>query len=135
MSLNKFLNSTGLRQIFLIDCLGALVSTVMLGVVLVRFEGAFGMPVPVLYALASIALVFACYSFLGFMGKLGPRGIYLQIIATANLLYCCLTLVLVWYHFPSLTALGIAYFVLEKLIVVPLAMFEWKRGREMDTGR
>jgi hypothetical protein len=46
------------KQLFLIDNLGGLLSTLLLGVVLVRFKTAFGMPLHVLYTLSCIACVY-----------------------------------------------------------------------------
>ncbi len=112
------------KNFFLIDGLGAIVSAIMLGVVLVRFEEFFGMPAAVLYGLAGAAAVFAVYSFschFFFMEKWQP---FLRLIGTVNLLYCGLTLGMVIYWQEPLTAWGIAYFVGEMAIVVTLAITE-----------
>jgi hypothetical protein len=52
--------------------------------------------------------------------------IFLKIIAFANLFYCFITFGLVIYYFNSITILGIMYFIIEKIIVIPLAVFELK---------
>lgn len=49
------------RRLFLIDGLGAIVSAVLLGVVLVRFEHLFGMPQKARYFLALFPSFFAGY--------------------------------------------------------------------------
>ena len=52
------LNKINPKKLFLIDSLGALISAVMLGLVLTRFEHIFGMPQNVLYFLSFIACTF-----------------------------------------------------------------------------
>jgi hypothetical protein len=44
------------KTLFLIDAIGAVLSTVLLGIVLVAFEKYIGMPTNVLYALAATSL-------------------------------------------------------------------------------
>jgi hypothetical protein len=117
------------KKIFLIDSIGAVISACMLGLVLVHFQQYIGMPTMVLYMLAIIASVFAAYSFLGYLGKLWPDTIALKVISLGNLAYCCLTICLMVYFYKSLTLLGIIYFALEKLIVIPLAILEWKTSK------
>jgi hypothetical protein len=43
------------KKIFLIDGIGALLSAVFLGVILVKFEESFRMPRTILYLLSSVA--------------------------------------------------------------------------------
>jgi hypothetical protein len=117
------------KKIFLIDSIGAVISACMLGLALVHFQQYIGMPAKVLYSLAAIASVFAVYSFLGYLGKLWPHTIALKVISLGNLAYCSLTVFLMINHYESLTVLGITYFVTEKLIVVPLAILEWKTSK------
>ncbi|MCO6487363.1 MAG: hypothetical protein J5I98_03045 [Phaeodactylibacter sp.] len=114
------------RKLFLIDGLGALLSAFLLGVVLVWWEPVFGMPPKVLYPLAAIAGVFAVYSLSCCFFLTQNRRPFLRGIAVANLLYCCLTLGLVFYFYPQLTALGVAYFLVEITVVLILAGVELK---------
>ena len=46
------------KKLFLIDGFGAIISAFLLGVVLVKFEEKIGVPVSVLYLLATIPLFF-----------------------------------------------------------------------------
>jgi len=115
-----------IKQFFLIDCLGAITSTFLLGFVLVQFESFFGMPADTLYVLAGIAACFAVYSGLGYLVTGMQRPVFLRLIAIVNLLYCLLTLSLVYVHREVITTWGVAYFVGEVAIVVFLAMREWK---------
>jgi len=114
------------RTLFLIDGFGAMLSAFMLGFVLMNNQPLIGMPVEELQILASIPCLFAMYSFAGrfiIKGRVEP---YLKWIAIANLMYCLTTAGLVLLFFTELTALGIAYFVLEMAIVVYLARAELK---------
>ncbi len=114
------------RKLFLLDGIGAIVSALSLGVVLVQFESIFGMPKQVLYCLAAAASIFAIYSLTCYFSNIKYWRPFLKVIAFANLSYCFATAILVFYFYQELTVLGILYFVLEKLIVVPLALFELK---------
>lgn len=50
----------------------------------------------------------------------------MKIIATANLLYCCLTAGLIVVYYQELTVWGLTYFVLEMAVIVVLAAIEWQ---------
>ncbi|MCB0589408.1 MAG: hypothetical protein KDD06_29250 [Phaeodactylibacter sp.] len=113
------------QKLFLIDGLGALLSAVLLGVVLVQWEHAFGMPRQALYPLAAIAGLFAVYSLSCYWRLSENRRPYLRVIAVANLLYCCLSLALVVYFYSQLTVLGVAYFLVEIAVVLILAGLEY----------
>ncbi len=117
-----------IKRFFLIDCLGAITSTFLLGFVLVRFQSFFGMPTGTLYVLAGIAACFAVYSGMGYLITGLQKPAFLRTIAVANVLYCLLTLSLVYVYREVITAWGIAYFVGEVVIVVLLATREWKRA-------
>lgn len=113
------------EKIFLIDGLGALLTAVCIGLIMTNFQSFFGMPLDFLYLLAGIACIFAVYSFsCHFLLKKRKKG-FLQAIMIANLAYCCLTLVLIFHFFELLTYPGIAYFLLEILIILVLVYREW----------
>ena len=116
------------KQLFLIDALGALVSALCLGFLLVRFESRFGMPKNVLYMLASIAIGFSINSVASwaFVKQSWRRS--LRIIAIANLHYCCLTAILVLYYWQQLTAMGLTYFMIEVILVVLLSYSEFRNS-------
>ena len=101
------------KSLFLIDSLGGLLSALLLGVVLARFEAIFGMPQKVLYFLSCFAGVYATYSFVSYWLMKENWRPYLKGIAIANGLYCCLTIGLVIYHRKALTHWGLSYFLLE----------------------
>lgn len=114
------------KLIFLIDGFGAILSVFLLGVVLVRLENFIGMPSQTLYILAAIAGVFSIYSFFCSFRITNKWRTFLKVIAFANLSYCLLTFSLLFYHQSELTTLGIVYFLIEIMVIVGLALFEWK---------
>lgn len=114
------------KQIFLIDSLGAVLTAVLLSQVLVRLVPFFGMPESILYLLAGIAACFALYSFTCYLLVKDNWRPFLLGIAIANTLYCMVTFSLVVYLFNSMTALGIAYFIGEIILVLGLVALELK---------
>lgn len=112
------------KKIFLIDSLGAAITALTIGIALVQFQPYIGMPTPILYRLAWVAVGLALYS--GLCYYLMPRKwqIWMKIVALANLAYCGLTLGLVIYLWRSLQGLGITYFLLEIAVIVALAIVE-----------
>jgi hypothetical protein len=119
------------KKLFLLDGLGACLTAFLLGIVLTAFNEYFGMPQKTLNVLALIALGFAFYSFFCFFFIGSTWRFFLKIIAAANLLYCCLTTVLVIYFYPQLTVFGVIYFLLEIVVVCGLVFVElrWANKR------
>lgn len=117
------------KKILLLDSVGALVSTIMLGVVLTTFEPVIGMPRSVLYVLAAIAFAFCIYSSLSYFLSGENWRPLLKGIFAANLLYCCLTIGLVIYLFEGLTTLGLLYFAGEVVVIISLATLEFSIAR------
>ena len=126
MTLHRKLKKMNLnpRKLFLIDSFGALITALLLSLVLARFEDTFGMPRKVLYILSGMAGVYCIYSFLCYWHLKNNWSPYLKIIATANLIYCGLTMVLMFYFYQSLTILGLLYFIGEIIIITILALTE-----------
>lgn len=120
----------GPKKLFLIDCLGALISAFLLGVVLVLFEEFIGMPKEVLYYLALIACIFAVYSFFCYFHFPNNWQPFMKAIAIANLLYCLTTIGLVIYFYSQLTTLGAMYFLGELAIIIALISLELKTASE-----
>ena len=118
------------RTIFLIDGIGAIISAVMLGIVLPLLQDLIGMPTEVLYYLASAAVMFAIYSLSCAFIVPANWPTFLRIIAFVNLTYCVVSVGLVYYFYPQLTKLGIAYFAIEKLIVIYIVMMELKAANK-----
>jgi len=123
------LRKPNVRQLLLIDGVGALLSAFLLGVVLVKYEVTFGIPVKSLYLLAAIPIFFALYDFTCYLSKSKKTARLLQIIASANLVYCLISLALAWSHRETITLWGWGYLIAEVLIVVALAIIEFKTAK------
>jgi hypothetical protein len=118
-------------KIFLLDGLGAALSAVFLGIVLVRLEKFIGMPVSTLYCLAGLALMLSAYSLsCHFFVTAGVKNL-LRIIIVANLLYCLLTFILMLVYSSDLTVWGWTYFSLEILVMLALVKQERKALQEL----
>lgn len=128
MSFLTQLNTIEPKKLFLIDSIGALLSAILLGLILPRFEYFIGISPTVLYGLAVIPCFFAAYSFLCFLIKIENWRLFMKIIAIANTLYCCLTASLMLYFYQKITTLGIIYFTFEIIIILFLANIEWKKA-------
>ncbi|HEX2534330.1 MAG TPA: hypothetical protein VHK69_11380 [Chitinophagaceae bacterium] len=112
------------RRVFLVDGAGAVLSAFFLGIVFVHLERFFGVPRPVSYLLASIACLFALYSFGCYFFAARRWRLMLRIIVAANGLYGCLTIAYVLTLYHRLTVLGLAYFISELLVLAGLILYE-----------
>ena len=113
------------RKIFLIDSLGAIISAIVL-LIIPKFERQFGISYDLALILVPLPLMFSVFSFLSYKLDNEKWKTLLKIIATANLLYCCLTLYITLTNLSTLENLGITYFVVEIFIIILLAIFELK---------
>jgi len=96
------------KKLFLIDAFGGILSAFLLGVVLVKFEEIFGIPTSVLYFLATIPILFVIYDVFCYQKHL-KIGLLLKGVAVLNILYCCISIGLISYHFSTITILGWTY--------------------------
>ncbi len=122
--INRFASDP--KKLFLLDALGAVLSAFLLGVVLVRFEHLFGIPVNTLYLLAAIPVFFACYDLFSIRKEATRFGQLLKGIALMNLGYCILSLGFAFFHFSKITLLGWTYILIEIAIVASIALLEYK---------
>lgn len=113
------------KWLFLIDGLGALVSAIMLGVILVSLSDHIGIPPNTLYLLATFPVCFALYDFICYRVTLPNPRPYLRTIAALNVLYIILSLGLAYHHRDTVTPLGWTYILAETAIVLVLAYVEW----------
>ena len=112
------------KKLFLLDALGALLTALNLAIVLPFFQEYIGMPIASLYSLAVIASLFFCYSILCYKYLPSKWPIFLIAIAVANLLYCPLTIWVLFNNWEGLKPLGQAYFAVEFTVIMVLAAFE-----------
>lgn len=114
------------KRLFLIDGFGAILSSFLLGVVLVKLENLFGIPIPTRYFLAFLPCTFAVYDFYCFTRVKENVGLFLKCIAYINISYCCISLGLAFYHYNQITYFGWTYVLLEIVLVLALANLELK---------
>ncbi len=115
------------KNIFLLDGMGAFTTAILLSQVLARFESLFGMPKEVLFVLSGIAFCFALYSITCHLLVKNNFEPYLKVIIAANLIYCLATFGLVLLHIQTLTGLGMAYFLGEITIILMLVWVEYRK--------
>jgi len=114
------------KTLFLIDGLGALVTAFFLFVILRTYNVYFGMPQNTLTYLSLIAIIFCLYSITCYFFLKDNWRPFLRTISIANLLYCCWTMGLVIYYYPSLTILGVTYFLAEIIVIFVVVFVELK---------
>ena len=119
------------KLLFLIDGFGALLSAFLLGVVLVKFESLFGIPVSVLHILAIIPCGFAVYDFICYLWLKRSLSPFLKGIAWANLIYSIISLTMAAFHYQSITILGWTYILIEILIILVLVKLEFKTASSL----
>lgn len=124
-----------IRQLFLVDCLGALLTAFLLACVLARYEGFFGMPRPVLLPLALTALCFSVYSLCCSLFAGRRPGPWLSVIAIANGAYCLVTIALLIVFRDRLTFFGFAYFMAEICVLIALVYVEVRKLQEIRRSR
>lgn len=112
------------KILFIVDAIGAFITAFLLFVVLRPFNEYIGMPKYILSYLSLIAILFCAYSITCFFVVNKNWRLFLKIISIGNILYCCLTMGLVIYFFNQLTIFGIAYFLLEIVLILLLVRIE-----------
>lgn len=114
------------KRLFWVDAFGAILSAFLLGVVLVKLESVFGIPAKTLYFLAFLPAVFVLYDFYCLIRVKENIGLFLKGIAYINLVYCCISFGLAFYHYKKITYMGWSYVLLEICILIALASLEFR---------
>jgi len=127
-SILKFI--TKRQNIFLLDCCGALLTTLLIFFVLRPFNDFFGLSKDTLKYLAVLALLFSLYSVSCCFLVSNNWKSFLKIICIANILYCIITIGILFYNFPNISIFGIAYFLGEIAVIVGIVFLEIKIIRE-----
>ena len=112
------------KTLLLIDSVGAILTAFFLFSVLRPFNEHFGMPKIVLIDLSIIAFCFFIYSITCFLFLKGDLKLFIRLIGISNLLYCALTIGLLYKYHTFLTNLGMIYFLIEVLIICTLSYIE-----------
>lgn len=116
------------RNIFLLDGVGALISTLFLGIILPYNYELIGLPKSTLYFLSIFPLLFCFYSFGCFTKIKTLKPYHYFVIAFLNLSYCTITVFTVARFLGGFTDLGYIYFLIELIIILILAAYEMKVG-------
>lgn len=114
------------RTIFLIDSLGAILTTFSLFLIKWYFNHYFRIPNTALTYLFIIASVFCFYSISCFLFLKEHWAFFIRIISFANLFYGSLILGLLIKYHNLLTTVGILYFLIEIVIICILSCLELK---------
>lgn len=112
------------RKLFLLDGLGAALTTIFLFFVLRHYNYYFGMPEKILTYLSPVGLVYCAYSISCYFLLKDHWTVYLTIIGISNFLYCILTITFLYYNYNRLTRIGLMYFFAEILIIMLLVYIE-----------
>ena len=123
----------GPQKLFLMDAIGALVSFVMLGFVLVTLQNHIGMPIPVLQYLAIAAFIFSLFSIANYYFPSVYSKKNLRVIAILNAVYALVTAILIITHWTDIKPLGLMYFSAEITILIFLARLELKVANSSST--
>lgn len=118
------------KNIFLLDSLGALLTSLLLFLFLRTFNNFFGLSKTTLEYLSLLALTFSIYSLTCFFLAKNNWKLYLKIICTANILYCVLTFGILLYNYKSISIFGIIYFLVEIVVIAGLVFLEIKTIRK-----
>ena len=112
------------EKLFLIDGLGAMLTTLLLFVVWRNFNEHIGLPKTAINNLAAIAACLCIYSLVCFLCLKQKWVPFIRLMSWANLFYCIFTLVVLLIYYPQITLLGIAYFLVEIVMIIGLVYIE-----------
>ena len=124
MIINTVINRS-IYNIFLIDGLGALITTCLLFFVLIPSAESFGLPEEVFKPMLIAGMVFTVYSTTLYLWKPTMWRTLLKGIALANTSYCVYLVYRLIEHNDQVTALGWVYFIGELLVIMALSRWEW----------
>ena len=113
------------RRVFLADAIGALFTSMMLGVVLVQFESYIGIGTSTLFTLSTFVFALFIYSICIYFIKPQKWTVFLKIISALNLSYCVVTLFIVYQLQYRLTLFGNIYFIVEVSLIAIIVYLEW----------
>ena len=120
------------KLLFKIDAIGAILSAFLLGVVLVYFQDYIGIPEYTLYLLAVFPVFFAVFDFIAIGNEEGISA-NLKIVSIMNASYCLISVSFAFVHISSITVLGWFYIIGEVLIVLLLAILEYRVSLSTST--
>jgi hypothetical protein len=131
--MNKVINDIAAkldsRKLFIIDAMGAGLSSFLLGLVLMNNTDIFGIPKETLFVLALIPIIFIIYDVLAVLSMFYRNYISFKIIAMLNIIYCVISFILCIIDFRSITVIGWLYIIGEIFIVIGIALIELRKSK------
>jgi len=112
------------KTLFLIDSIGAFLTTFFLIIILKYFNEFFGVPKTTLTYLSVMAACLCINSTTCFFTLKDKWIPFIRGISIANLLYCIISGVLIVYNFNLITIFGRLYFLAEIAIIFGLVYIE-----------
>lgn len=112
------------RIVFAIDGIGALLTAALLFFLIKNITGYIGLPVSMILFLSAIAVLISLYSFCCFYFLRSNHRPFLFALIIANFIYCLITTLTIINYAAQITALGLAYFIGEIIIILILVVFE-----------
>lgn len=118
-------------KLFLIDATGALLSFICLGILIPFFQREFGIPMPILFYLATFAFLMTLLSLINYSAKsfINKR---LGLTILFNFFYGFISLIILLKLWNEISILGISYLILEKIILSILIVYEIKCFKEKN---
>lgn len=110
-------------QLLLIDAIGAIATAISTYALLATGTIQTGFPYGLVCTLAAVALGFSIFDLTAYFLDL-DYAFALATIAKLNMAYCFSAMVLLLLYHKNTSYLGIGYFCVESLIVIPLAWWE-----------
>ncbi len=116
------------KKILLVDAVGAVISALSL-IIPYSFVDFFGMPQNAVSIFIYISIIYSIYSTTIYFAKIENWSPYLTIICLMNIGYCIFIGYNIFKNLNSITLYGYLYFVNEILIILTLAIVEFKISR------
>jgi len=111
------------KTIFLLDGIGAMLSTMFLACIAYFFDG-FGLPLHAMSILIALAATFMVYSLACYLFVDEKWRACLWLIVSANAAYSLLTMAAVIHFWGNVNALGVFYFVSEIMVIYAVVYLE-----------
>ena len=119
----SFMISLSTRNVFLLDCIGAGVTAVLMLIFSIFFEDVLGIQSNHFLLLSLIATIYVFYSFICFKLVRTITSNMLLLIMLGNLMHCLLIVPVICY-INDTTSLAYVYFFLEASVVGILVLIE-----------
>lgn len=113
------------KRVFLIDAIGAFLSFSVLAFVFYSFNDLFLLPCFESKLLMFVAASVFLYSFLVYCFVQRRVKLFLIILLFFNIAYCVSLLLVLFSSYGYITNLGVAYLIVETIILVAVVFFEY----------